>query len=80
VREAAEEDVRRGGREMAERLKSMQVFKAHRLVYHSTLGWRVIKKKKEESMQAHTHYCYHYLLFMFLVWTCGGGGERWPSV
>ena len=22
------------------------VFKAHRLVYHSTLGWRVIKKKK----------------------------------
>ena len=21
------------------------VFKAHRLVYHSTLGWRVIKKK-----------------------------------
>jgi len=25
------------------------VFKAHRLVYHSTLGWRVIKKKKEEG-------------------------------
>ena len=23
------------------------VFKAHRLVYHSTLGWRVIKKKKK---------------------------------
>jgi len=22
----------------------MLVFKAHRLVYHSTLGWRVIKK------------------------------------
>ena len=22
------------------------VFKAHRLLYHSTLGWRVIKKKK----------------------------------
>ena len=22
------------------------VFKAHRLVYHSTLGWRVIKKKR----------------------------------
>jgi len=22
------------------------VFKAHRRVYHSTLGWRVIKKKK----------------------------------
>jgi len=22
------------------------MFKAHRLVYHSTLGWRVIKKKK----------------------------------
>ena len=24
------------------------VFKAHRLVYHSSLGWRVIKKKEEE--------------------------------
>ena len=23
------------------------VFKAHRLVHHSTLGWRVMKKKKE---------------------------------
>jgi len=23
------------------------VFKAHRLVYHSTLGWRVINKKKK---------------------------------
>ena len=23
------------------------VSKAHRLVYHSTLGWRVIKKKKK---------------------------------
>jgi len=26
------------------------VFKAHRLVYHSTLGWRVIKKKKKCSV------------------------------
>ena len=25
------------------------VFKAHRLLYHSTLGWRVIKKKKQEA-------------------------------
>ena len=25
-------------------------FKAHRLVYHSTLGSRVIKKKKKKSM------------------------------
>jgi len=24
------------------------VFKAHRLVYHSTLGWIVIKKKKRK--------------------------------
>jgi len=24
-------------------------FKAHRLVYHSTLGWRVIKKKKKQQ-------------------------------
>jgi len=27
---------------------SDQVFKAHRLFNHSTLGWRVIKKKREE--------------------------------
>jgi len=25
------------------------VFKAHRLLYHSTLGLRVIKKKKDDS-------------------------------
>ena len=24
------------------------VFKAHRLLYHSTLGWRVIKKKQKK--------------------------------
>ena len=24
------------------------VFQAHRLLYHSTLGWRVIKKKKKQ--------------------------------
>ena len=27
------------------------VFKAHRLVYHSTLGLRVIKKKKKKKIQ-----------------------------
>jgi len=26
------------------------VFKVHRLVYHSTLGWRVIKKKKKKNL------------------------------
>jgi len=25
------------------------VFKAHRLVYHSTLGWRVMKKEEERT-------------------------------
>jgi len=25
------------------------IFKAHRLVYHSTLGWRVIKKEKRTA-------------------------------
>ena len=30
--------------------KSINVFNAHRLVYHSTLGLRVIKKKKEKSI------------------------------
>jgi len=29
------------------------VFKAHRLVYHSTLGSRVIKKKREEKDARH---------------------------
>jgi len=27
------------------RFRGGLVFKAHRLLYHSTLGWRVIKKK-----------------------------------
>jgi len=31
------------------RFRGGLVFKAHRLVYHSTLGWRVIKKKKYSS-------------------------------
>ena len=26
------------------------VFKAHRLLYHSTLGWRVVEKKKEGTL------------------------------
>ena len=29
------------------RFRKVLVFKADRLVYHSTLGWRVIEKKKE---------------------------------
>ena len=29
------------------RFRGGLVFKAHRLVYHSTLAWRVIKKKKK---------------------------------
>ena len=33
----------------AERLRGGLVFKAHRLLYHSTLGSRVIKKKKKKS-------------------------------
>ena len=28
------------------------MFKAHRLVHHSTLGWRVIKKKKKRTNRA----------------------------
>jgi len=31
------------------RFRGGLVCKAHRLVYHSTLGWRVIKKKKRSS-------------------------------
>jgi len=32
------------------RFRGGLVFKAHRLVYHSTLGWRVIKKKITRDM------------------------------
>ena len=32
------------------RVLRTQVFKAHRLVYHSTLGWRVIKHKKDTGL------------------------------
>ena len=34
-----------------ERFRGGLVVKAHRLVYHSTLGLRVIKKKKEKTVQ-----------------------------
>ena len=32
-----------------QRFRGELAFKAHRLVYHSTLGWRVIKKKKKKK-------------------------------
>ena len=32
------------------RFRGVLVFKAHRLLYHSTLGLRVIKKKKKFSV------------------------------
>jgi len=38
----------KGGRN-AKRFRGGLVFKAHRLVYHSTLGLRVIKKKKRRE-------------------------------
>ena len=31
------------------RFRGRLVFKAHRLLYHSTLGWRVMKNKKKEA-------------------------------
>jgi len=31
------------------RFRGGLIVKAHRLVYHSTLGWRVIKKKKKSE-------------------------------
>ena len=40
--------VHQGGSAGKERRRGGLVFKAHRLVYQSTLGWRVIKKKKKE--------------------------------
>jgi len=33
-------------RRNVKRFQGGLVLKAHRLVYHSTLGWRVIKKKR----------------------------------
>jgi len=33
------------------RFRGGLIFKAHRLVYHSTLGLRVIKQKKKETIQ-----------------------------
>jgi len=33
------------------RFRKGLVFKAHRLVCHSTLGWRVINKKKVEDLE-----------------------------
>ena len=44
-----------GGRALQSREEGL-VFKAHRLLYHSTLGWRVIKKKKKlRGRQSFSH-------------------------
>jgi len=40
----------RGGNNYVQRFRGGLVFKAHRLLYHSTLGLRVIKKKKREQL------------------------------
>ena len=37
-----------------QRFRGGLVFKAHRLLYHSTLGWRVIKKKKKAPSPIHS--------------------------
>jgi len=37
------------------RFRGGLVFKAHRLVYHSTLGLTVIKKKKKVTRSANAH-------------------------
>jgi len=39
--------LRASGRRNVKRFRGGLVFKAHRLVYHSTLGLRVIKKRKK---------------------------------
>ena len=50
-----------GGRRGVVRIHALTqqvlVFKAHRLVYHSTLGWRVIKKKKRSSRCCRSSLC-----------------------
>ena len=52
-------------------------FKVHRLVYHSTLGWRVIKKKKKKetwacsSLRSLDHASRD--TFRFGVWSLGFG-------
>jgi len=43
---AVREDSQPEESRLVNRFRGGLVFKAHRLVYHSTLGWRVIKKKK----------------------------------
>jgi len=42
-----------------QRFRGGLVFKAHRLLYHSTLGLRVIKKKKKVPPQAFSQVIYH---------------------
>ena len=38
------------------RFRGGLVFKAHRLLYHSTLGLRVIKKKKKDRLARETYF------------------------
>jgi len=52
------------------------VFKAHRLVYHSTLGLRVIKKKKKKKRRSTIPAIPEGVRFQgifFVVWTLGLG-------
>jgi len=79
----------RGGRPC--RVKQFQgglVFKAHRRVYHSTLGWRVIKKKKKTLSFFRCGIRFPALNPLFKVsglrvqdWGCSAepGGHRWGS-
>ena len=39
---------------IVQRFRGGLVFKAHRLLYHSTLGLRVIQQKRKRRMDAHT--------------------------
>ena len=62
------------------RFRGGLVFKAHRLVHHSTLGWRVIKKKMFFTPLVYAPGC---LVLLFLRW--GGDApssriseSRWP--
>jgi len=44
------------------RFRGGLVFKAHRLLYHSTLGWRVLKNKKKNLLRGREDVVPHVLL------------------
>jgi len=72
VRDGRKQPIRRN----VKRFRGELVFKAHRLVYHSTLGWIVTKKKKGWCEAARADPISAGVFFFFFFFTLVTGPRR----